>query len=217
MMMRVWFEKTGRLKYISHLDLNRTMLRAVSRSGLPLWYTQGFNRHPFITFALPLSLGVASRCEIMDVRLADEAVVAPADAITALNKVLPPELQVFRAAEAVQKVGQIAFATYELDFVGQSEAIERQFSDFWIRNQILVFKKTKSGGKEVDLKGIVEITKTTRLEDRFRVVTLLPAGSEESLNPSVLTAAFIEYANDDKIGVSITRTAVLNKDKKDFA
>ncbi|MBQ9964192.1 MAG: DUF2344 domain-containing protein, partial [Clostridia bacterium] len=55
--MRITFSKTGSARYISHLDLNRTMTRAVRRAGLPIWYTEGFNRHPYLTFAAPLSLG----------------------------------------------------------------------------------------------------------------------------------------------------------------
>ena len=54
--VRTVFEKKGRAKYISHLDLNRFMMRAFRRSGLPIWYTEGFNPHPYATFALALSL-----------------------------------------------------------------------------------------------------------------------------------------------------------------
>ena len=66
---RVFYTKTGRLKYISHLDVNRLMQRALKRSGLPVWYSEGFNPHIYITFALPLALGLESRYEIMDFRL----------------------------------------------------------------------------------------------------------------------------------------------------
>ena len=58
--VRVFFEKHGPCKYISHLDTNRVMLRAIGKSRLDIWYTEGFNRHAYITFALPLSLGFAS-------------------------------------------------------------------------------------------------------------------------------------------------------------
>ena len=58
--VRLVFSKTGRARYISHLDLNRTMARVLRRAGIPLWYTEGFNKHPYITFAAPLSLGCES-------------------------------------------------------------------------------------------------------------------------------------------------------------
>lgn len=48
--VRLRFSKTGRLKYISHLDINRVMSRALKRAGIPLWYTEGFNPHPYMSF-----------------------------------------------------------------------------------------------------------------------------------------------------------------------
>lgn len=70
--VRLCFSKTGRAKYISHLDLTRTMTRVIRRAGIPLWYTEGFNRHPYITFAAPLSLGYEGLRESMDLRLEEE-------------------------------------------------------------------------------------------------------------------------------------------------
>lgn len=70
--VRVTFRKLGRARYISHLDVNRTMTRALRRAGLPVWYTEGFNRHPYLTFASPLSLGFEGERETMDIRLEGE-------------------------------------------------------------------------------------------------------------------------------------------------
>ena len=70
--VRILFSKMGRAKYVSHLDLVRTMTRAVRRADIPLWYTEGFNRHPYLTFAAPLSLGYEGLRESMDIRLEEE-------------------------------------------------------------------------------------------------------------------------------------------------
>ena len=69
--VRAVFAKRGRAKYISHLDLNRCMQRVFKRSGIPIWYTEGFNPHIYITFALPLSLGYESGVEIMDFNITE--------------------------------------------------------------------------------------------------------------------------------------------------
>ena len=53
--IRIFFKKEGRAKYISHLDLNRVMQRALRRACIPVWRTRGFNPHPYIAFGLPLS------------------------------------------------------------------------------------------------------------------------------------------------------------------
>ena len=70
--VRIVFSKTGRIKYVSHLDLVRAMTRAVRRANIPLWYTEGFNKHPYLTFAAPLSLGYEGLRETMDIRMADD-------------------------------------------------------------------------------------------------------------------------------------------------
>ncbi len=62
--VRVWFTKTGEASYISLLDLQRVMQRALKRSGLPVWYTQGFNPHIYMTFAAPLAPWAGEPCGI---------------------------------------------------------------------------------------------------------------------------------------------------------
>ena len=74
--LRLRFKKTGRAVYISHLDLMQTMQRAFSRAGYELKYSEGFNPHPQISIALPLSVGTASLCELMDFKLRDEAEIS---------------------------------------------------------------------------------------------------------------------------------------------
>ena len=67
--IRLGFYKKGALQYISHLDLQRTFQRILSRAELPLWYTQGFNPHPKLVFGLPLPIGCESVCEMADIKL----------------------------------------------------------------------------------------------------------------------------------------------------
>ena len=59
---RIQFIKTGRARYISHLDLMRTFQRAFLRAGLHVKHTEGFNPHAYVSIALPLSVGFSSHC-----------------------------------------------------------------------------------------------------------------------------------------------------------
>ena len=85
--VRIWFEKKGDVRYISHLDLMRTMTRAIRRSKIPLWYTEGFNPHPYMTFVLPLSLGMESENDAMDIRVEGE--ITNREVMSALSEVMP--------------------------------------------------------------------------------------------------------------------------------
>ena len=70
--VRIWFDKLGEVRYISHLDLMRCFTRAIRRAKIPLWFTEGFNPRPYMQFALPLSLGMQSVCESVDIRVEGE-------------------------------------------------------------------------------------------------------------------------------------------------
>ena len=63
------FEKRGILRYISHLDLQRAMTRLLLRTDLPIVFSEGFNPHPKLTFAQPLSIFQESVCEIAVFRM----------------------------------------------------------------------------------------------------------------------------------------------------
>lgn len=104
--IRVFFTKTGRAKYISHLDVNRCIDRAIKRSGIPVWYTQGFNPHIYTTFAMPISLGFESLCESFETRLVEDD-FSLEEVKTALNRVLPTGLEVTQVAEPVMEMKEI--------------------------------------------------------------------------------------------------------------
>lgn len=112
--VRIRFSKTGRAKYISHLDLNRAMIRALRRAEIPLWYTEGFNRHPYVTFAAPLSQGYEGLRECMDFRLEEDMPME--ELVSRLNAVMPEGLTVLEANEARMKPGSWRPLDYRLTF-----------------------------------------------------------------------------------------------------
>lgn len=86
------FSKTGLLKFVGHLDMMRTMQRALNRAQVPLSYTQGFNPHPHMTFANPLGLGCSGENEIMEIRT--EKDISDQDLFDRLNAQLPDGLHI---------------------------------------------------------------------------------------------------------------------------
>lgn len=81
------FTKKGLMKYISHLDLMRTFMRALRRADLPLKYTQGFNPHPKFSIRRALKLGLESDNEEAIVVLRE--LVNPEEFKERLQKQLP--------------------------------------------------------------------------------------------------------------------------------
>ena len=193
--VRVFYKKLGRLKYTSHLDMNRFMLRALRLSGLPIWYTEGFNPHPYATFALPLSLGFESEYEVMDFRLVDDELadggVTNEEVAAALAAVMPAELPVIRAADPVQKPGKITAARFRVCFLtGEGEALEARLRAFLARPSILMEKKGKKGKvSTVELAGKAADVVFAHNGNALAMELTLPAGND-NVNPClVLNAA----------------------------
>ena len=215
---RIFFSKTGACRYISHLDLNRVMLRAVGKSGLNVWRTEGFNQHAYITFALPLSLGSASDCESMDFRLLDdnEDMSAVPDR---LNVCLPEGLRVFRCAEPKRKPADIASASYDIRLEAMEDRgisdkeISEKLRSFLELPEITVAKKTKKGTKDVDLKEYILACEPC--DDFARMKLVLPAGSSLNINPSLFISALSGYAGAE-LYADITRTGIFTADGASF-
>ena len=187
------FSKTGRAKYVSHLDLVRAMTRAVRRADIPLWYTEGFNRHPYLTFAAPLSLGYEGLRETMDIRMADDF---PFDELVKrLNAVLPEGLVALSAADVVAKAGDLAAAEYRLTIRLPLPMVSEALS----RSELLVEKRTKK--KTMKTMDILPYFKDSVVEEAGEgntIVTVsLPSGSNENINPGLFITALKGIVGSD--------------------
>ncbi len=183
--LRLCFCKKGALQYISHLDLQRTFQRILSRAELPLWYTQGFNPHPKLVFGLPLPIGCESVCEMADIKLVRDM---PAEDILArLHKSTVADLDFFACYPAERKFADIDAALYEytIDFDCDDEMLEK-IGRVLSNSPLTVLKHTKSGEKEVDIFPMIKNFNLERAEGRLKITALLAAGSRENLSPEYL-------------------------------
>lgn len=184
--VRVKFEKVGRLKYISHLDLNRTFSHALVRAKLPVWYTMGFNPHTKMTFATPLSVGSESVCEYMDIKIVKDM---PTDEIkTALAAAFAPGLNIVDVYYPDTKFGVIAWSEYEirLHTAAADDSLAKKTADLFERDEIKVVKRTKSGDKETNIKPFI-LRFSAAFEGREIILrTVLCCETQNFLNPEYL-------------------------------
>lgn len=177
------YEKTSRAKYVSHLDFVRMFGRAIRRAKLPIAYSEGFNPHPLLTFALPLSVGYTSECEILELVLSEDV---PAEAVMErLNKVLPEGVRITGAKEGKSRMKSLDVALY----VVYPEKVPDGISDFLQKEEILIEKKTKSGVKETDIRSDIKDIKIYL----NRIEMVLSAGSRANLKPEVVVNAMNKY------------------------
>lgn len=202
------------MRFISHLDMTRFMSRVIRRAELPVWYTEGFNPHLYMTFALPLSLGFESDYEVVDIRLLDDNY--PIDTLCEkLNAVCPPYIRFFDAAEPAKKAGDVAAAVFDITFDDGGE-IKNALNEFLNRYSITVLKKTKKGNiKKLEVADkIKSFSVDTKDGDTLLTITL-PAGSTENLNPELFLTKFFEESGKYYCYV-VNRTAILDTDGKMF-
>lgn len=155
MILRVVFNKRNYLKYIGHLDVMRLFHRAFNRANLPIKYSEGFNPHPKFSIASPLSLGIESEEEYMDVELTEK--ISIREFIDTLNKSLPADVQVVRGKylDVVDSVAAIiAWGFYEINFdidvEKTNEEVQSEINDFMNKEQILITRLKKKGRNKVE-------------------------------------------------------------------
>ena len=192
--VRVKFFKVGPLAYISHLDLVRTMMKIVVRSGLPLWYTEGFNPKPKLVFAAPLSTGVDSLVEYMDLRLAE--IVPESEVVERLNRVMPPDMQVIEAYYPVESLSTLCALQYKI-VVSSPDVCEdllARIDTALSREAYEVEKKTKKGDlKLVDIKPQVYRVERYIEDEKLVMLVTLCADPSAFLNPEY----FITYLRNE--------------------
>lgn len=150
--IRFKFRKVGNLQFISHLDLQKAMAKVLVRAKAPLWYSKGFNPHPKLIFALPLSVGAQSECEYLDVRV--ERAIPPLELMEHINFELTEELRFLDAYYAETKLEDIYWAEYDFEIKTESadENLAREIENILTAEQVIILKKAKDKYKNIFFK-----------------------------------------------------------------
>ena len=193
---RMLFSKTGRAVYISHLDLMRTVTRAFMRAECELKYSEGFNPHPNISIALPLSVGCESVCEIMDFKMREDM---PCEELkNRLETQFPEGIAVIDVYEAERKVKEIKW----LSMSGVLEYDERdaaamagKLNEFYAAESIVITKKTKRGMGESDIRPAIRDISFAQ-SGRDVSMRALTSAQEPTLNPELIADALRQLAPD---------------------
>ena len=195
-MSRLLFEKTGKAVWISHLDLMRLFQRAFKRAGLPLTHTQGYNPRPSVSIALPLSVGVSSKCELLEYELEGEEKPSHKEIVSRLNEALTEGIRVIHSYDNCAKIKNLAYldATVDLEYdkgipQGAEEAIRELFS----RPSLTVEKKGKNGPTEQDISPMIKKLEIFALEENVLRFSVRVCCQNPSLNPMQLATAVEKY------------------------
>ena len=185
--VRIRFEKTGEAAYISLLDLQRVFHRILKRSGLPVYYTQGFNPHIYLSFACPLSLGQESLCECCEVKT--EAEDPQLDTwCDVLQPYMPRGIKVLSAQQAQNKVAEIDHASYLVTLpASAAAALDHLHRAHWAHEQL-----------------------------QFNLVLPCGSGEAPNYNPALLLGYLQQQYNIPPWLCSVLRTKLYTKNSEEF-
>ena len=205
--VRMSFEKTGMAKFISHLDTVRCITRAMKRADVPIWFTEGFNPHAFLTFAMPLSLGFESLCETVDFRLMEE--VDLEELATRLNNALPVDITVKEIYVYETSPNDIRWAEYKIISNNPDNKLLETAENTLSSNEIIVEKKAKQGrkkvAKEVNIKEHIKSFELTEENGKLILNTVLSSGTSININPMLLIGALVKDTGTDEQDVDIIK------------
>lgn len=212
--MMAVFEKSKRLRHVGHLDIMRSMQRALRRSGLPVSYSNGFNPHILLTFASPLSVGAIGKRELMEVTLYED--VTPEAFLAAMNQALPPEMQLSEAKVLEDKhpalMAMVKAARYDI-LPDDQEAAERWSAclmDYLAQESIMTMRKTKSGMKETDIRPLIH--ELSCQDGHLHAVLALT--ETITCKPDMLLSTLCDFASCPVPRVTLTREGLLGLDEE---
>lgn len=217
--VRLRFSKTGQAKYISHLDTNRVFSRAFARARINLWYTEGFNPRPYMSFSLPLSLGVESLCENVDIRITDD--MTDDELKDKVNAVLPVGIRIVDVYDDFMDCDQICFSdyVYRFEFKDNDGALQK-IKAVLASDEIMALKKGKQGRKrvlkETDIKQFISKYNISIRDNNIVLNVRLLAGVKKNLNPTLLFDTIIRLIDMDYEWKSIARINLLTEDLKQY-
>lgn len=192
--LRLRFQKAGKAVYISHLDLMRVVQRIFLRAGTPIKYSEGFNPHALISICLPLSVGMASECELMDFRVTREVDLAALP--ETLNAVSPEGVRFLAAYEPERKAALIKWLRVRCEFEYDSRdalALLPRLEAYFSSPEVKVTRRTKRGEGEFDLAPHLRDMAWTARPGLVQLECLVSA-QEPTVNPELLTASLRERA-----------------------
>ena len=194
-MPRLLFEKTGNAVWISHLDLMRVFQRAFKRARLPLTHTQGFNPRPSVSIALPLSVGVESRCELLDFDL-DGCDASLAEIKDRLNAALVTGVKVLQVYADGRKIRDLSLLRCSIGLQydnGVPEGAVDAISNLFAQDEVIVSKKTKRGIQDQNIVSMIRRLHADATGKRTLAVDCMICCQNPTLNPAQIPAAIGQY------------------------
>ncbi|MBR4661636.1 MAG: TIGR03960 family B12-binding radical SAM protein [Clostridia bacterium] len=211
--VRIRFSKGGATLYVSHLDLAKTMTRAIRRSGIPVWFSEGFNPIPRLVFASSLSVGCAGEREVLDIKIVEE--MSDEEIKERLRAAVPPGIEILEVYTKERKLTDVKWAENLISFFSCAlcSDLPEKIGELF-RGPVVVTKRSKSGERDTDISPLIK-SLSARIDGSVLTVSAITGASDSAyLNPELIARAIErEFSVEGTVGYhSITRKKLLLED-----
>ena len=214
MQLRMAFKKTGMIKFISHLDTIRVFNRAIQRTGVPILWSEGFNPHQKLSIAQPLSVGMESEFEVMDLEVEEGS--DPEAIKNTLNEALPKGMEIIEATadfDPTSVFERIAKTQYRFFFPSAyydgADELKKLAEKAMAKEEILVRRRKKKGKKRIvveeDIKYGIFSLEWKDEEKGTSLYAVLRAGGNGNLRPDRFLTGLFEAEGVDIDYIQIRR------------
>ena len=199
------FQVLGNMAFLSHLELMKIFRQAFRRSSLEVKFSEGFNPHMKLSFAIAKSVGLESKGELLEIEVKDKIDNKKFQAI--INEFLPKGLEVVKIKEKEKTSKSLSAllkkAVYRI--WGEKEVIER-IEGKLEEKEIMVNVRTK---RKEEIRNIKEFIVGVKIGENDLFITVF-AGSEKNLRIDYL----LKYLNEE---ISVERVKLLGENKEIIA
>lgn len=211
----IGFSKSGFIKYTSHLDMLRFFKRALKKADIRLEYSQGFNPHPKMGFAQPLSLGYTSKCELLEIETKEKYDIN--DIKQRLDNIMTEGIKITFVRELKENIKSIAANVSGANYIvympvkSDSRDFDAVLQDYLSQDRIIGLKKQKKTKKlvETDIKS--KIRKISIIPNEHLILNMnLDCGSNSNLSPELVISTFMDFAQlpIERYDVEVERTSM---------
>lgn len=212
---RLRFSKTGRARFIAHLDTLACLVRAVRRAGYELAQTQGMRPKPLLSLAMPLGVGVEGEDEICDFELKQR--VPLTEFAKKLSRELPEGIElktVGPCLDRTKSAARVAMVSYRIALAGTpvSDKALKLFAD---SPELKVMRHRPKGDKEVDVKKYVSRVEAS--PDGGSLTFDMVVTEEGTARPEEVIGLLEGFSGHEIKVVRVTRTAIELKEERSAA
>lgn len=207
---RISYMQGEEVRFISHLDFLRTIVRTFRRAGLPVKYSEGFNPHMVMTIGLPLSVGTTSVCDCLEVELTEDIDIPTA--IEQINSCTPRGIKILgiKKSEGLTPMYNIDSALYTASFTAD-KAVDLE--EYISAPEVMIEKKSKRKINEVNIKDFIRSVEVVNRDAMSYFLKLhINAGNTSNLKPELVLKSMEKFYDMNISDIKIERKEIYFED-----